>query len=50
MRITVSQRLIGEINQLLEEKGISNKDVADNTMRQQINNLSSRLAELRVSE
>jgi hypothetical protein len=53
-RITASQRLIEETNQLLEEKGVSSKAAAVNAkhhqFNQQLNELKSRLAELKASQ
>ncbi|MGD8913823.1 MAG: hypothetical protein PVJ68_13930 [Candidatus Thiodiazotropha sp.] len=53
-RITASQRLIEETNQLFEEKGVSSQAAADSAKRQQfnqqLNELKARLAELRVLE
>jgi hypothetical protein len=53
-RITASQGLIDETNQLLEQKGISGKGAGDSAKRQQfnqtLNELKSRLAELKASD
>jgi hypothetical protein len=40
-RITASQRLIEETNQLLEENGVSSKGAAGSTKRQHLNELNS---------
>jgi flagellar biosynthesis/type III secretory pathway protein FliH len=52
-RITASQTLIEEANQLLEEKGISSSDASKNEkldrFNQQLNELQSRLKELKAS-
>jgi hypothetical protein len=53
-RITASQRLIEETNQLLEEKGVSSQGAAVNAkhhqFNQQLNELKWRLAELKASQ